>query len=496
MPVDHGKVHAKPFAITDRIRNAQRLTAVDRVAGSLGIKPGETLSDARSRVPNLEIYPANPDADRALLVGIADWCDRYTPLLALDGPDSLMLDISGCAHLFGGESEMIEDIVRRLRKQGFSTRAAIADTSGAAWAVTRFGDGGVVARGGQKKAIEGLPLASLGLNHDSIEELARIGLKRIDDIINRPRAPLISRFGPDLIRKLDLALGNEKVGISPRMVTPACVAERRFAEPIAYEKDVRSTILSLAMTLSARLESRGEGARALELTFFRADGAVTRLMVGTSRPVRDPDHVLGLFSEKLNTLGDELDAGFGFDLIRLGAIEVQILSSIQIDLAGEISTEEELACLVDRLSARLGMARVARFLPHETHLPERRTTEAPATLTKESELLWSGESKPGIDQPLERPVRLFENPEPVETIATVPEGPPLRFRWRKVLHEIARAEGPERITPEWWRDGAEVPTRDYYRVEDRAGLRFWLFREGLYGREVKHPRWYMHGIFP
>ena len=202
-----------------------------------------------------------------------------------------------------------------------------------------------------------------------------------------------------------------------------------------------------------------------------------------------------MFAEKLKFLGDEFDAGFGFDLIRLSAIEVQQLAPVQVDMTGQVGSEEELACLIDRLSTRLGVARVARFLPHETHLPERRSSEAPAALVKENELYWSGESRPGTNQPLERPVRLFEYPEPVETIASVPEGPPLRFRWRKALYEVDRVEGPERIASEWWQSDQNIPTRDYYRVEDQRGFRFWIFREGLYDQEVESPRWFMHGIF-
>ncbi|MEP3277931.1 MAG: DNA polymerase Y family protein [Stappiaceae bacterium] len=495
-PAEGKNSQTLPFAVTDRIKNAQRLTAIDRLAQTQGIKRDETVSDARSRVPNLEIFPADKEADQALLAGLADWCDRYTPLVALDGEDGLMLDISGCAHLFGGETSLIDDLIIRLKGQGFTAKAAIADTAAAAWAFARYSNGGVVVSGEHRIGLETLPLAALRLELALVGELSRTGLKQIRDLIGRPRAPLVNRFGSDLMRRLDLALGNEKTSICPRLPVPACMAERRFAEPIVYEEDIRRTILSLATRLSERLEERNEGIRAVELILFRVDGALSRLMVGTSRPVRTPVRILDLFTEKLQTLGDELDAGFGFDLIRLGAIEVQRLDPAQIDMAGETLAQDDLACLIDRLGARLGMAQVARFLPQDTHLPERRTAEVPAALVKEDAFLWSGETRPGAEAPIERPIRLFERPEPVETIAAVPEGPPLRFRWRKALHEITRVEGPERIAAEWWRQEPDTPTRDYYRVEDDTGLRFWLYREGLYGREVENPRWYMHGIFP
>lgn len=407
-----------------------------------------------------------------------------------------MLDISGCAHLFGGEEALIEDLIIRLNGQGFAARAAIADTAAAAWAFARYGQERVIPQGEHRTLLETLPLAALRLEQPLVGELDRTGLKQVRDLIGRPRAPLVNRFGAELLRRLDLALGNEKDSICPRLAVPACVAERRFAEPIVYEEDVRRTILSLACRLCERLEERGEGLRAAEVTVFRVDGAVSRLMVGTSRPLRIAHRILDLFTEKLQTLGDELDAGFGFDLIRLGAIEVQKLDPAQIDMEGKTLADDDLACLIDRLGARLGMARIARFLPQDTHLPERRTVEMPAAMVKDDAFLWSGEVRPGPGSPVERPLRLFERPEPVETIASVPEGPPLRFRWRKALHEITRVEGPERISSEWWRQKPDTPTRDYYRVEDNQGLRFWLYREGLYGREVDNPRWYMHGIFP
>ena len=485
----------KPFAIADRIKNAQRLTAIDGNAQKRGIRSGETVSDARARVLELEIFPADVEADQALLAGIADWCDRYTPLVALDGLDGLMLDISGCSHLFGGEVAMTDDLSIRLKRQGFAVQVAVADTPGAAWAVARYGGGGIIASDKQQQAIENLPVAALNLDENLVDEISRVGLQQIRDIIARPRAPLVNRFGVELLNRLDQALGDERIGISPRLVAPICVAEHRFSEPIAYEKDIKHSILSLAKTLAKQLEGRGEGARALELVLFRVDGTVSRLIVGTSRPVREPNHFVRLFAEKLTALGDEFDAGFGFDLIRLSAIEAQQLAPVQVDMTGQVGTEEELACLIDRLSTRLGVARVARFLPHETHLPERRSSEVPAALVKENELYWSGESRPGTNQPLERPVRLFEHPEPVETIASVPEGPPLRFRWRKALYEVDRVEGPERIASEWWHTDQNIPTRDYYRVEDQRGFRFWIFREGLYDQEVESPRWFMHGIF-
>ncbi|WP_246270531.1 DNA polymerase Y family protein [Hongsoonwoonella zoysiae] len=500
---------ARPRAISGRIRNAERIYALNAAAVKLGLRKGEALADARARIPSLFVEEADEAADAALLAALADWCDRYTPLVALDGADGLLLDITGCAHLFAkdgedGEAALAADCTSRLGTQGFSVRIGIADTVGAAWAVARFPVNGagapvtIVPPGGAREAIAPLPLAALRLEEDAGARLERVGLKRVEDVLGRPRAPLAARFGTGLIRRLDQALGGEDEPISPRLAAPALAAERRFFEPVSRTEDVKGVLLSLARQLAGALERRGEGGRAFELALFRVDGVVSRVMVGTSRPLRTPERVLSLFSEKLGNLGDELDAGFGFDLIRLGVIEAQREDPSQADMAGGDALEDDLADLVDRLGARLGLARVARFLPCDRHLPEARQALVPAATVRDDVLVWSGEAPDGEDMPLVRPLRLIDPPEPVEAIAMVPEGPPLRFRWRKALYEVAASEGPERIAPPWWpggHGGDSLFTRDYFRVEDEAGRHFWLYREGLYERETEAPRWYLQGLF-
>lgn len=485
-----------------RVVNAQRLTGLNSAARACGLKLGDALADARARIPDLVIEEAVPDADQALLTALADWCDRYTPLVALDGADGLFLDVTGCPHLFGGEAALLADALDRLEAQGFAARGAIADTPGAAWAVARYGAGGCVPEGAQKQALAGLPLAALRLDAKAVDGLERVGLKTVGALFDRPRAPLAARFGAPCLERLDQALGYQGEPISPRLAAPLLMAERRFFEPIGRVEDVEAVILGLAQRLAEALEARAEGGRAFELGLFRVDGAVQRIVVGTSRPLRTPKRVLALFAEKLKADETVLDAGYGYDLVRLGVLEAQESVPEQVSLAGGGQDEADLAGLIDRLGARLGLARVGRFLPGDRHLPEMQTAFVPAATVREEALAWCGEAGAAAEAPLDRPLRLLEPAEPVEAVAMVPEGPPLRFRWRKALYQVRKSEGPERIAPPWWAGAPETAdrqqqalTRDYFRIEDDEGRRYWLYREGLYERETGAPRWYMHGLF-
>jgi protein ImuB len=483
------------------VKSALRLVALDETAEKLGLRPGQALADARAMIPALAVADDDPAADHALLEGIADWAERYTPLVALDVPQEarrcaaptggqhgLMLDVTGSSHLFGGERTLLADLAARLSAQGFRANMAIADTPGAASAAARFGGGAVVPEGGATEMLRPLPLAALRLDHETVSALDRVGLKRIGQLIGASRGPLAARFGRILIRRLDQALGQEEEAINPRRPAPAMIAERRFAEPIAREEDIAATLSSLATTLSKSLEARGLGARHLELALFRVDGVVKRIAVGAGRPLRAPKLVLALFREKFAGLGETIDMGFGFDMARLAVIASAPVDPAQIDLSGNATAAADLDGLIDRIGARLGPEHVTRIVARESHIPER----AEVHTMGEGGGRMDREIPPSSD-PIDRPLRLFERPEPVEAIAEVPDGPPVRFRWRRVLYQVARAEGPERIAPEWWRDDAL--SRDYFRVEDLAGHRFWLYREGLYGRELAVPRWYLHGVF-
>jgi len=441
--------------------------------------------------PDLVAAPEDAAADAKLLDLMADWCQRYTPMVTADPPDGILLDIGGCAHLFGGETALATDLARRLIRLGFASRMALADTIGAAWAAARYGRNKVCASGDERRLLAPLPLAALRLSVDTVSALARVGLKRIGDIADLPRAPLAARFGGELLRQLDRALGCEHEPLTARQPLAPYVAERLFAEPIAREEDVLATAERLAVQLKIALERRGEGARQIELALFRTDGVVQRISAGTSRPLRDPSQIRALFVERLAGLSDPLDPGFGFDLVRLLVLVAEPFPPQQIGLGSSVD-DAELGRLVDRLSARLGSRRVTRLLAHDTHIPEWAVSSMPAQ-ARVTEPGWdSFRQFRAASDLVPRPLRLLAKPEPIEALAMVPDGPPLRFRWRRALHQVVAAEGPERIEAAWWSE--DGPARDYFRVEDQAGLRFWLFRLGLY-RDTATPRWYLHGMF-
>jgi protein ImuB len=347
-----------------------------------------------------------------------------------------------------------------------------------------------------------LPLAALRIEEAMIAQLAQAGLRRINDLLMRPRAPLTARFGPNLHARLDEVLGRARAPFSPMFEAPAFVAERRFAEGITKRDDIESTIAALAADLCGLLARHGEGARRLCVTFFRIDGAVKYLEAGTSRPLRDPNSMARLFHERLETIGEDgLDTGYGFEAIRLAALQAERFDATQPSW-DQNENQDGFDDLIDRLGARFGLARITRRLPVDSHWPEQAACAVPVANAPIANTICPAaknqDDKNQDDQaetpslPV-RPVRLLRRPEAIDTIATIPDGPPLQFRWRRVLHHVAAIEGPERIAPEWWtREKSSV--RDYFRAEDTAGQRFWLYREGLY-RDTPHPRWFMHGLF-
>ncbi len=506
-----------PLAIYGKRGNADVLTAVDDTAERLGLTPGLALAQARAMHPGIEAIEEDAEADSALLERTADWCLRYTPLVALDAPNGLLLDISGCAHLYGGEERLVADLSGRLEAAGFAYRMAIAGTIGAAHAAAHHGEPGRYLCGTQRTMLTPLPLAALRLEAGTVAALARVGLKRVGDIVDLPRAPLTARFGLALLRQLDRALGAEHEPLTPRLPVAPYVAEQRFAEPIAREEDVLASVTRLAGRLQFALERRGDGARRLELTLFRTDGALRRVAVGCSRPLRDPAAICALFTERLAALADALDPGFGFDMARLSVEVAEPSPPEQIGIGGA-EDQAELDRLVDRLSARLSARRVRKPVAQDSHIPEIAGIEVPAQMTGTDDG-WQAFRRYRAEAELSpRPLRLLMRPEPIEAVAEVPDGPPLRFRWRRALHEVIAADGPERIEGAWWSEHGGHPfgnlARDYFRVEDKSGLRFWLFRAGLYrdmgredlgreglGREglaqgtAATPSWFLHGTF-
>ncbi|MET0868147.1 MAG: DNA polymerase Y family protein [Pseudorhodoplanes sp.] len=483
----------RPFAVTANVKSARRICGLNDEAAKLGLRAGMALADARAMYPDLAAIDADHASDARLLEAIADWCDRYTPLVGLDPPDGLLLDITGCAHLFGGESALCRDLMRRLAGQGFHTHVAVADNAGCAHAVARYGARGIVPSGGMRDALQMLPLVALRIEPGIAAPLAQAGLKTIGQIIELPRAPLAARFGEGFVRRIDQALGIEDEPITPRLPVPSFLVEQRFAEPIGREEDVLGTVLHLARELSRAMERHGKGARRLQTALFRTDGKVARIEIGTAAPLRDPERIRKLFTDRLTVLGDEADPGFGFDLIRLSALAVERLDPVQSGLS-DGDPAREIAHLIDRLMARFGPDRVQRLVPQDTHIPELASLSLPANSMPKAAMAAQAFAQDSLI-PV-RPIRLFERPEPIEAIAQVPDGPPVRFTWRRVSHEVAQAEGPESIAIQWWRNDQGHPiTRDYFRVENRQGARFWLYREGIYEDRDNPPNWFLHGIF-
>jgi len=491
---DAARQRPAPLVITGKRGNVEILTAVDDAAERLSLFPGLALAQARAMHPGIDVVAEDTDADLALLESIADWCLRYTPLVACDAPDGLLLDISGCAHLYGGEQELIADLSGRLENAGFAFSLAIAGTIGAAWAAAHYGKPASYPCGEELALLMPLPVSALRLPPVILASLSRVGLKCIGDIVDLPRAPLTARFGSDVLRQLDRALGYEHEPLTPRLPVAPYVAEQRFAEPIAREQDVLAITERLARRLQFAMERRGDGTRRIELALFRTDGVVRRIAAGTSRSLRNPGEISALFVERLVALGDALDPGFGFDMARLSVIVAEPCPPEQIG-GGEDAAE--LCRLVDRLSARLGARRVRRLVAQDSHIPELAEVALPAQAVNDA-AGWDAFHRYRKEVELSpRPLRLLSRPEPIEAVAEVPDGPPLRFRWRRALHEVIAAEGPERIEGTWWSEHAG-PARDYFRVEDKSGLRFWLFRAGLY-RDLTQgaaaPTWFLHGTF-
>jgi protein ImuB len=490
-----------PWVVVGKQDNALRITALDDAAAGFGLEPGLPLANARAICPQLQVFDADAAADARALNAVADWCDRFTPLVALDPPHGLFLDITGCAHLFGGEAAMMRTICDALDRQGFIVNAAIASTPVCARTVAMATKGLVVPDGGEAAAVGSLPVFALGADDAVTRGLRRAGLKTIGDVAARAPHEITARFGSAFTAVLQQALGQGDAPISPRKPPPDYMAEKRFPEPVASDLAITATLDFLAHMLVTAMERHGKGARRLEASFFRTDGAVRVIAVEAGRAVTQARTMERLFREKLDALADPLDPGFGFDLIRLAACHVETVVQEQRDLDTHAHDNDELSALIDRIAVRIGGQRIVVHVPQDTHIPERAEAAVPAQhhLAAAVHAAWA----PRIEtEPPLRPLRLFERPEPIDVIAEVPDGPPARFKWRRAIHAVARAEGPERIAMEWWRQDAAALTRDYFRVEDDAGLRFWVYRDGLYGSETAAedgrpapPHWFMHGLF-
>jgi protein ImuB len=485
------KTQDPPLVVAGRMNNALHVHALNRSAERLGLYRGQPLANARAMIEGLAIVPADEKSDLALLDNIADWCDRFTPLVATDPSDGLLLDVTGVTHLFGGEAAMLSHVREKIAAQGFTVQAAIAGTSLAARALAHYANGTIALPGEEATILGPLPIAALDCGEEKLRALKRAGLKTIAQVADRGRAELVARLGANFLTRLHVMLGAEEKPIMPRRPLPDLRAEQRFAEPVVTQEVITKSLHTLAVALSEILEREGQGLRLLEAVFFRADGKVQRIAIKTGAPLRDPDVMLRLLNQRLDALADPLDAGFGFDLIRLEACLAEKTHAAEASFDTHENARWHIAFLLDRLSARFGEHRVQRFVPQDTHIPEAQSVAIPAQ-DRDFDGTWTRRRR-DIDPPL-RPLRMLERPEEIHFVAaSVPDGPPAHFQWRRARFKVSRAEGPERIAMDWWRK--ENSTRDYYRVETQDGQRFWLYRDGLFRELGLATRWYLQGIF-
>jgi protein ImuB len=464
----------EPVVLTVEGTHGLIIHAVTRAAAERGARPGARLTDARALDPSLAAIPADPAGDAALLQKLARWAGRWSPLVEVDGCDALRLDVTGVAHLFGGEKGLVRDVERRFAQLGLTTRVAIAPTAAAAAAQARFGPA----------PLEKLHVAALRLNADTVRMLERLGLKTVGALLDMPRLALARRFkDDDVVGALDRMFGKTAEPLTAAPADPPPRAALRLEEPATHPEAAAQALERLIPGLVRQLEERYLGARRLSLTGFRVDGSVATASVATAIASREPKHLQRLLADKTTALNPE----FGFDAFALTAEWTEDLGAAQDSLVEEPSGTGELARLVDRLTVKLGPKRVLRPHRQESHLPEQASGWVAAV---SSSLPQSG------GEGLKRPQRLLDRPEAIDVIYATPEGMPRRFVWRRAVHDIARAEGPERIAPEWWRQPSSARLRDYYKVEDGEGRRYWIFREGLIGDgRGGAPAWFIHGLF-
>ncbi|WP_113913483.1 Y-family DNA polymerase [Roseovarius dicentrarchi] len=474
-----------PFALILRSGNADHLHCLNRAAERKGLHRSMALADARAICPDLATRPADLVVEAAALSSLRRWAGRYAPMVASDGADGLIADITGVPHLFGGEADLSADLQARLARVGLTVATAIAGSRGGAFALARQG-GGIVPEGGLAEGIGRLPVSALRIDDQTAKALARMGLSRISDLIPQPRAPLARRFGPGLVLRLDQALGTQPEPVAPEAAAPHFGVRMTLPDPIGLQADVMSGLSRLLDRLCETLALHHRGARRLQLELHRVDRECALVEIGLARPMRDPERIAALFAKGV----EAVEAGFGIDAMRLTAHVTEPLAPEQLG-GPALRHEDALADLFSRLGNRLGFDRVLRLLPAESKIPERSFLLAPAAYSQ-------AETLPGRSGP-ERPIIVFP-PEPVHTASMRQPGhPPARFRWRRMSFATLRATGPERIAPEWWFDDPlwRSGLRDYWRIETREGPRLWLFNTPQVpnwpARDAQN--WYAQGEF-
>jgi protein ImuB len=477
---------AVPLVLVGQTGRRREITAANAAAIKLGLRIGMPATKAQALVKELVIHHADPEADAEALERLAIWALRYSPVVAVEDPDGLVVDATGASHLHGGEDAMLADMISRLEAVGITARAAMADTRGSAHALARFAarPSLVVPERESADRIKPLPIAALRLAADMVDDLRRLGFERIADLLATPRAPLTLRFGPELGRRLDQATGRTGEPIEPVRTPDIVEAQQIFAEPIGAPETIARYVAKLTGKLCQELELRGLGARRLDILFGLVDNGVQAIRVGTAQPVRDVKRLTRLLCDKI----EKIDPGFGIDIMRLAATAAEPFATRQAISSLVDEPEADISGLIDILSNRVGENRLYRFAPVASDVPERSVQRVAAVSPG------TGSGWP-TDWP--RPARLLAPPEAIETVALLPDHPPVSFTWRGSRRRVRRADGPERVFGEWWKRDAElIAVRDYFQVEDDAGERYWIFRAGD-GEDAgtgSH-KWFLHGIF-
>jgi protein ImuB len=471
-----------PFVFAFPVKGRMLIMALNAEAKYLGINSGMAVADARALVPNLEVLDDKPDRGAKLLKGLGEWCIRYSPMISLDAPDGLILDVSGCTHLWGGEGAYLNEICKRLEGKGYQVRAGIADTVGAAWATARYGkDNPVISAGMHTTALLSLPAAALRLESLVLDRLQKLGLNHIGSFINMPESNLRRRFGAGLLLRLRQAKGQEEEPIKP-ITLPAAYQERLpCMEPIRTGTAIKIAIQKLLEGLCGQLGAQGLGIRSCVLQCFRVDGQVEQIEIGTNRASHNINHLFKLFELKISLIRPAL----GIELFIMEALRVEEMDLVQEKLwsAKPGMDDAGVAELLDRLSGKVGADTINRYLPQAHYWPER-SIKLANSIAEKPDLLWK------TDRP--RPTQLLSKPERVEVTAPIPDYPPMLFIYKGKVHQVIKADGPERIEREWWIDSGTH--RDYYNVEDQDGQRYWLFRSGHYDGD-RPQQWFIHGFF-
>jgi protein ImuB len=471
----------KPFVVCVQSHGRMIVYAANAAAETNGVYIGMALADARAVCPGIEKADHSPGMEPKLLRRIAVWCIRFTPGAMVDGNDGVLLDATGCTHLWGGDGKYIDDIIQRLQAKGFTARAAVADTIGAAWAAARFGSHNIIDVGEEVNALMPLPPEALRIHADTAARLHKLGLKQIKDLLSMPRTALRRRFGEEIILRLKQAFGNAPESFES-VQPPAEFAQRL---PCMYAvMRLEGIEIALQQTLEPLCDlvrKAGKGIRSLALICYRTDHTTTRVTIAVNTPTTNVQHLQKLFALKLGELAPEP----GIKLFVLEATKTEDHSPAQEAFWKRSSGfyNKTFTELIDRLTMQFGAAAIHRYVPAQHYWPERSYTKA-KTLHEQFTSTWNTDKR--------RPILLLPAPERIEVTAPVPDYPPMMFRYKNKLHKIIKADGPERIEQEWWLQTGQH--RDYYTVEDEEGCRYWLFRSGHYDAN-RTWSWWLHGFF-